>query len=162
MNLCNFLARLVAESYLFYFYPLASDYIQARFGDFMNMCEVEQMAKYENEQLQQYELINPSDKIFFDAESDEVAFTAACLIGPGYGAKRKGAWDIAIDFTPFGVSADRFKELMGHTVGEYIDLKRREISESLASMRYDTERSSINKIVDFAHTIGKGMMSDSL
>ena len=99
-----------------------------------------------------YELINPSDLIFFDACSDIVAFFCVLMISSAYGAK-----NIETDWTGpmylFGITDDQLDIELEMDVNSFANIHREDINECFQSFRYERERTSMNKIVDHAHSM---------
>jgi len=98
-----------------------------------------------------YELINPSDKIYFDADSDIVSFFCVVMISNGkFSAENtETGWSGAIYL--FGISNDALEIELGMDVESFVNINREDINKCFKSFRYDSERSSMNKIVDYAH-----------
>ena len=97
-----------------------------------------------------YELINPSDLIFFDACSDIVALFCVLMIISAYGAK-----NIETDWTGpmylFGITDDQLDIELEMDVDSFVNINREDINNCFQSFRYNSERSSMNNIVDRAH-----------
>jgi hypothetical protein len=98
-----------------------------------------------------YELINPSDKIYFDAPDVVHAATATALISTAYGGKclEDGGEDSPVFL--FSSASDWVQNRSGMTVDEFIENNAQTLHDTLASFRYDTERTSMSRIVDAAH-----------
>lgn len=94
----------------------------------------------------QYELINPSDKIFFEAEDLEVATVAVGLVGSGkYGAHPKGDGPVVPIFL-FGGWVDFCTEHFGKEP-DYKDFTlMSRVATCLRTFRVDGERTSMNDI----------------
>lgn len=98
-----------------------------------------------------YELSNPSDKIFFDAASDEIATICALFLGNGmYAAKREG-WSSG--FYLMGICEEEINRLFKPNIDAFIKINRLEINEAFQSFRYDNKRTSMNQIVREAHNV---------
>lgn len=136
-----------------------------------------------NENLKEYEFINPSDPYTFLAKNFEIATLTVFVIGTQYGAKSKdGSEEVPVFF--LGGSDEWYQEQFGRTVEEGINTYKKEIAEALASFmlgdfedrkRYDAAlnaitdpdkkkefievwqdgRSSINDIGTYAHKIAE-------
>ena len=102
--------------------------------------------------VEEYEIINPSDKCFISGENDEIVCLAAVYLGEfKYGVKRVS--DGNSDYPtlmPFASNEDvdeAWKKKFGRTFLECMrDKYYEEIIEVLKTFRYDGERSSINDI----------------
>jgi len=103
-----------------------------------------------------YELINPSDQVFFEAEDDKVAFVASLLVGSGqYAAKRTDNGETAVGFYLFGINAEELERQLGCSGDEFIEKERLHIADAFASFAYSHGQSSLNAIVDRAHEMGR-------
>jgi hypothetical protein len=97
-----------------------------------------------------YELINPSDKILFDAPSDAVACACAAVVGEG--AYAAHVHETGVDVGGFALfGADDVRARLGGDIGRFLDEYRAEIVAALRTFRYVRERTSLNRIVDYAH-----------
>ncbi len=105
--------------------------------------------------MTKYELINPSDEIYFEAKNDKIAYTVATLMGRGFGAENTETKEIAVDFNPLGVPKPEFEENVDCEYDEWLESNKQEIIEGLKSMEYADERTSLYKIVDNAHSLAE-------
>lgn len=101
-----------------------------------------------------YELINPSDKIFLDADDVRVAQIAALYAGKGfYGLKDENGEQV-FGLIAFGGSDDFFKSFGGVSdYEEFIKANKQKIAECLRTFRTDGVRSSMNDICGNAHKL---------
>jgi hypothetical protein len=99
----------------------------------------------------QYELINPSDEIFFESPDAVHAATATALLGSAYGGKclTEGGEDSPIFI--LGGASEWIEKRSGMTVDEFIEKNAQTLHDTLASFRYAKERTSMSRIVDQAH-----------
>lgn len=101
-----------------------------------------------------YELINPSDAIQFDAESDQIACAAAAAVGQGmYAAHAVDDGHDVGGMALFGDDSD-LKARLGGDIGAYFAANTPAIRAALRSFRYVTRRTSMSRIVDAAHNLG--------
>ena len=99
-----------------------------------------------------YELINPSDLIFFDAESDIVAFFCVLMISCAYGAENtETGWSGPMYI--MGIEDSQLEIELEMDVDSFININREDINNCFQSFSYNSERSSMNKIVDHAKRI---------
>lgn len=99
----------------------------------------------------EYELSNPSDRIYFDAASDEIATFCALFLSDGkYAAKREG-WSSS--FYIMGISEEELNRLFRPDIETFMKLNTKKINKCFQSFRYAHERTSTNKIVDRAHSM---------
>lgn len=101
--------------------------------------------------MHKYELINPSDKIFYEAPDAVHSAVATALISTGYGGNclTEGGENSPI-FLMHSAS-EWIEKRSGMTVDEFIEKNAESLYEVLSSFRYSSERTSLNKIVDTAH-----------
>lgn len=103
-----------------------------------------------------YELVNPSDQVFFEAEDDKVAFMASLLVGNGqYAAKRTDNGEIAVGFYLLGISAEELERQLGCSCDAFIEKEGARLADAFTSFVYSHGRSSLNAIVDRAHEMGR-------
>lgn len=102
-----------------------------------------------------YEIINPSDEVFIEADSHEVACVAVACMGEGeYGLKEVGG-DLEMPLLLFGTADKWFKKTFDRTFEEsFHHIDREELKTALLSTNMEHERTSLNKIVDYAHSLG--------
>ena len=99
-----------------------------------------------------YELVNPSDEIYFDAPSDSIAFFCALVVGGGaYAAKRTDTGEVIGGFYLLGIEQEAVAKELGEPVEPFIEANHEAINACFRSFRYIRERSSMNRIVDYAH-----------
>lgn len=98
-----------------------------------------------------YELINPSDKIYYEAPDKIHSALATSLLSNSFGGKclEDSKHDSPIFL--FGGSQQWIEQESGITLAEFIRKNSESIYDTLKSFRYDGERTSMNRIVDFAH-----------
>jgi hypothetical protein len=96
-----------------------------------------------------YEIINPSDKCFLQADSDIVASAAAIILGSGaYGLRDDKDRPLPSMFL-FGDNPNAvWKKHFGITFAEYLDMPGAllSIANCLATFTYAGKRSSLNNI----------------
>lgn len=99
----------------------------------------------------QYELINPSDKIYFEVPDVVHAATATALISTAYGGKclTEGGEDSPIFL--LGGASEWIEKRSGMSVDDFIEKNAQTLHDTLSSFRYAHERTSMNRIVDIAH-----------
>ena len=107
--------------------------------------------------MTEYELVNPSDEIYFCACDDTIAFVCSLLMGQGYGAKRVDGAEFGHCFYLFGISEEAFEKEVGMPWKVFLEERRMDIATALQTFRYARERTSLNKIVDYAHGMAKRM-----
>lgn len=98
-----------------------------------------------------YELINPSDKIYYDAPDVVHSACATALISTAYGG---ACLDEGGENSPIFLlssASDWIEERSGMSVDDFIAKNAQSLHDTLASFRYDSERTSMNKIVASAH-----------
>ena len=98
-----------------------------------------------------YELINPSDKVYFDAGSDLVAFFWSLMVGNGAYSAENTETGWTGPFYLFGISDVAIEVELEMDVDSFVNINREDIKKCFQSFRYDSKRSSMNKIVDYAH-----------
>ena len=98
-----------------------------------------------------YELINPSDEIYFDAENDEVAFFCVLMIGGGKFSAKNTETEWSSPFYLFGISSEALDIELEMDAESFINIHRDDINKCMQSFRYVRERTSMSKIVDRAH-----------
>ena len=105
-----------------------------------------------------WELINPSDKIFFDAPDLKVATVACTIVGRGqYGADSQESEETVSIFLP-GEHDEWCKSQFNQSLKELFDsIDMDEVRKCLKSFRYDLERTSLNRIVDYAHKMAENI-----
>lgn len=100
----------------------------------------------------QYELINPSDKIYFDADEHIVAWLAVVLIGNGmYGAETETEKN-NIPICLFGWR-ETFKITFQKEPEQALEENKKQLTKCLFSFRTAHERTSLNDICKNACTI---------
>ena len=98
-----------------------------------------------------YELINPSDKIYYEAPDQIHSAVATALLSNAYGGK---CLDDSANDSPiflFGGAAEWIEEKSGLTVDQFIEKNAQTLHDTLKSFRYASERTSMSRIVDAAH-----------
>lgn len=103
-----------------------------------------------------FELINPSDKIFLDADDIRVAQIAALYAGKGYYGLKAENGEQVFGMIAFGGSEDFIKSF-GDEAGykRFIETHRRAIADCLKTFRTDGARTSMNDICGNAHQIAE-------
>jgi hypothetical protein len=97
-----------------------------------------------------YELINPSDKIEFEAESDEIALLCVLNISSAYAAENlETGWKSP--FGMFGYTEDDLIRDLGRDVETFCELYRDEINACFKSFHCVHERTSLNDICKYAN-----------
>lgn len=99
-----------------------------------------------------YELINPSDRIFFDAENNKIAQFCSTYISTGYTYENTETGESGNMYI-FGIDEDGILKEFGCDIKTFIKENAKEIQACFASFRYSSGRTSMNRIVDFAHSI---------
>ena len=79
-----------------------------------------------------YELISPSDKIEFEAESNQIAFFCVVAISPAYGAKNAETGWTAGPFL-LGISEETVEVQLGREIEPFCELYKDEINACLKS-----------------------------
>lgn len=99
-----------------------------------------------------YEIINPSDEAYIEADEHKIAATANILLGGGqYGLKQVDG-----DFEmPVFAKAQWFRDTFGETYIELCDAHVAEIKVALETVCLAGERTSLNDIVKYAKSIAK-------
>ena len=97
-----------------------------------------------------YELINPSDKIEFEAESDMIAFFSVLMLSDGkYAAENiETKWSSPLYI--FGIKTEALEMELGMDVEAFCELYRDEINACFQSFHCVHERSSLNDICAYA------------
>lgn len=90
-----------------------------------------------------YEIINPSDKCFIEAESDTVAALVGNALGSGYYGVRDENGKPVLHVMQSVSEATNMTE---DEVSTFIDTHQREIRKAFESFRYADERTSLNNI----------------
>lgn len=90
-----------------------------------------------------YEIINPSDKCFIQAESDIVAALVGNALGSGYYGVRDENGRTILHIMQTVHEAMNMTE---EDVSAFIDEHHREIRQAFESFRYAEERTSMNNI----------------
>lgn len=98
-----------------------------------------------------YELINPSDKIYYDAPDQAHSAVATALLSNGYGGKCLDNPEHDSPIFLFTKADNWIFEKTGLTPDEFIEQNAQSLHDTLKSFRYDTERTSLTKIVSMAH-----------
>lgn len=98
-----------------------------------------------------YELINPSDEIYYDAPDVIHSAMATALLASSYGGKclEDSRYDSPIFM--FSPASEWIKEKSGLTPDEFIEKNAQTLHDTLKSFRYASERTSMSRIVDTAH-----------
>ena len=115
-----------------------------------------------------YELINPSDKIYFDTDGSREAETALCYIvlvvsGGQMALRREDGEDVLPSFI-FAKEADLlayWKTRTDAPFGDWPMQNLRLIATVSASARYASERTSMRKIVDAFHDNAKRLSAQA-
>lgn len=108
--------------------------------------------------MKKYELINPSDKIYFDAPSPKVALIAVNLLSPAYGAIPIDGRGEHIPIMMLQNFDEYFAGLYGKKLNTDDLFKTRlgpEVAVCLESFQLGHERSSMNDICGHAHEMAK-------
>ena len=103
-----------------------------------------------------YEIINPSDKCFIEAESDTVAALVGNALGNGYYGVRDENGKAVLHIM------QSVSEAVNMTEGElsaFIDSHHREIRKAFESFRYESERTSLNNIEARAQAYVRAFLS---
>ena len=103
--------------------------------------------------MKTYELINPSDKILFDAENNKIAFFCTMILSNGKFGCDEINGDYKSSLYILGIDEETLIFEIDMDIDSFIELYRDEINECFKSFRYVNERSSMNKIVDCAHNM---------
>jgi hypothetical protein len=95
-----------------------------------------------------FEIGNPSDKCFVDAEDPKAAAAAITLLGHGqYFCKAEDGTDYPAFYVLGGDPQEIWKDKFGLTLNEYLAGSGLDaIIDCLKTFRYDGERSSMNNI----------------
>lgn len=105
-----------------------------------------------------FELINPSDKIFLDAENVQVAQIAALYAGKGYYGLNDESGNQVFGMIAFGGSDGFFASFGGQEAfAEFAKSHKKEISDCLLSFRVNGVRSSLNDICGYAHSLAASL-----
>lgn len=100
----------------------------------------------------EYELINPSDKIYFQAPNFRAATMATAIVGNGAYAARANVADSDVPLFMFG----GFKEFCEKNFGKIPDVNdvefNKDLYATLISFRTEKERTSLNDICGYAHS----------
>ena len=100
------------------------------------------------------ELVNPSDKIFFEADDELTAFLTVILLGDGkYGANDEYQKTI-VPVLIFGWR-DYFKEKFGGEPEVLLEKNKEKIKKCLKSFKIEGERTSLNNICKIAEGMSK-------
>lgn len=105
-----------------------------------------------------YELINPSDKIFYDAPDVIHSAVATALISTAYGGacQEKDGEDSPIFL--FGDASEWIKERSGIGVEDFIEKNAQSLFETFQSFRLASgKRTSMNNIVGAAHQYAEAL-----
>lgn len=104
-----------------------------------------------------YELINPSDKIYYEAPDQIHSAVATALLSNGYGGKclDDSAHDSPIFL--FSDPSEWIKEKSGITAYQFIESNAQTLYDTLKSFRYASERTSMSRIVDSAHKYARAI-----
>lgn len=98
-----------------------------------------------------YELINPSDKIYYEAPDAIHSAIATILLSVSYGGECLDDSEQSSPIFLFGGAEKWVKEKSGKTMQEYLRANAQSIRDTLLSFRYEGERTSMSRIVDIAH-----------
>lgn len=103
-----------------------------------------------------FELINPSDKIFLDADDLRVAQIAALYAGEGYYGLNDENGEQVFGLIAFGGS-EEFIKSFGDEDGykKFIEANRMAIADCLKTFRTDGVRTSMNDICGSAHHLAE-------
>lgn len=103
-----------------------------------------------------FEIINPSDKAYLDAEEYDVACLASLLVTEQHGLKQV---DGEFKMPPFlfGGADKWFTDNFKISVGEDWKKKRKEVIACLKTVRYSDGRSSLRNFVKYAHDLAKSL-----
>lgn len=101
-----------------------------------------------------FELINPSDKIFLNADDLRVAQIAALYAGKGYYGLNDENGEQVFGLIAFGGSEDFIKSFGDEaSYKKFVEDKKREIADCLKTFRTDGVRTSMNDICGNAHRL---------
>lgn len=104
-----------------------------------------------------YELINPSDAIYFDGDFElPVMGAAVALLGEGKYGLKDDQDRLIVPMWLFGGSEEWFADL-GTTLDNELTNKKLEIATFLETLRYKSERSSMNNIGARAKAIAEAL-----
>lgn len=98
-----------------------------------------------------YELINPSDKIFFEADTKEIAFLCSLFLGNGKYSARNVETDESTNMYFFGIEDETLTKELGMHVDLFCKENAKEINKCFKSFYVEGERSSMNDICAYAH-----------
>ena len=98
-----------------------------------------------------YELINPSDAIFYDAPDAVHSAMATALLSSAYGGNCLENSEHSSPIFLLGGASEWIEEKSGLTPDEFIEKNAQTLHDTLKSFRYEGERTSLNRIVDRAH-----------
>ena len=113
-----------------------------------------------------YEIINPSDKAFIEADDFEVAAVACVLIGRGqYALDPVSGKGEKVPIFLFGGHDAWFREKLGRPLGECIDAVKKDklaaLVACLRSAKLDGERPSLNNFTGYAHKLADKLESEA-
>lgn len=103
-----------------------------------------------------YEIINPSDKCFIEAESDTVAALVGNALGNGYYGVRDANGKPVLHVMQSVTEAVNMTE---DEVSAFIDSHHREIRKAFESFRYAAERTSMNNIGQRAEAYARAFVA---
>jgi hypothetical protein len=99
-----------------------------------------------------YELINPSDKIEFEAESNEIAFFCVVMLEPRYAAQNlETEWSSGIYL--FGITEEVIEKELNRDIENFCELYRDEINACFKSFHCVGARTSMNDICKVANAM---------
>lgn len=103
-----------------------------------------------------YEIINPSDKCFIEAESDTVAALVGNALGNGYYGVRDENGKAVLHIMQ---SVSEAVNMTEDELSAFIDSHHREIRKAFESFRYASERTSLNNIEARAQAYARAFLS---
>lgn len=104
-----------------------------------------------------YELINPSDKIYYDAPDAAHSAMATALLSSAYGGECLDNSEHNSPIFLLGGAPEWIKEKSGLEPDEFIERNAQTLHDTLKSFRYASERTSMSRIVDSAHSYARAI-----
>jgi len=106
-----------------------------------------------------FEIINPSDEAYIEADDFEQAVYATMLLGDGYAIKQVDG-DLEMPIPLFSDFGSWFLKQFNKPFDESgKGINKKEVAKILESMHLAGERSSLNDFTKYAHNLAKTMLS---